>query len=53
MPVVTKTAYVPWTTLTLQNGGLIHMAFGAILGIAAWTKGQAQIEQAKSSNISN
>ena len=53
LPILTKSTYVPWTTLTLQNGGLIHMAFGAILGIAAWTKGQAQIEQAKSSSSNN
>ncbi len=25
-----------WTALTLQAGGLVHIAFGAILGIAAW-----------------
>jgi hypothetical protein len=27
-----------WTSLTLQNGGLIHVAFGAILGITSWTR---------------
>lgn len=32
--------YVAWVPLTLQNGGLIHLAFGAILGIAAWTRGR-------------
>lgn len=36
-------AYVPWASLTLSNGGLIHMAFGAILGVAAWTRGQEKL----------
>lgn len=26
----------PWQSLTLSNGGLMHVAFGAILGVAAW-----------------
>ncbi len=26
----------PWTALTLQSGGMIHIAFGTILGVAAW-----------------
>lgn len=30
----------PWTPLTLQGGGLFHMSFGAILGVAAWSRGQ-------------
>ena len=28
-----------WQSLTLQGGGLFHIAFGAILGAAAWTRG--------------
>lgn len=35
--------YMPWKSITLDNGGLIHMAFGAILGVAAWTRGQEKI----------
>lgn len=35
--------YTTWQPLTLSNGGLIHMAFGAILGVAAWTRGQEKI----------
>jgi hypothetical protein len=38
-------AYVPWTSLTLSNGGLIHLAFGAILGITAWTRGVEKCER--------
>lgn len=36
-------AYVPWASLTLSNGGMIHIAFGAILGVAAYTRGQEKI----------
>jgi len=46
MPVFLKSlgattiAYTQWTSLTLSNGGLIHLAFGAILGISAWGRTQ-------------
>jgi len=36
-------AYTQWQSLTLANGGLIHLAFGAILGVTAWTRGQEKI----------
>ena len=39
--------YQVWTSLTLSNGGLIHLAFGAILGVAAFTRGQEKIAGAK------
>lgn len=29
-----------WMPLTLQGGGLFHLSFGAILGVAAFTRGQ-------------
>jgi Holin of 3TMs, for gene-transfer release len=32
--------YTAWQSLTLSNGGLIHLSFGAILGVSAWTRGQ-------------
>lgn len=32
-----------WQPLTLQGGGLIHISFGAILGVAAWTRGQEKV----------
>ena len=32
-----------WQPLTLQGAGLYHMAMGAILGIAAWSRGQEKI----------
>jgi hypothetical protein len=33
-----------WESLTLQGGGLFHIAFGAILGAAAWTRGMEKRE---------
>jgi hypothetical protein len=36
-------AYTPWVSLSLSNGGLIHLAFGAILGVSAWTRGQEKL----------
>jgi hypothetical protein len=33
-------AYQP---ITLQGGGLYHISMGAILGIAAWTRGQEKV----------
>ena len=35
--------YSEWKSLTLSNGGLIHLAFGAILGVAAFTRSQEKI----------
>jgi hypothetical protein len=39
----TNVPYVPWKSITLDNGGIIHLAFGAILGISAWSRGQERI----------
>jgi hypothetical protein len=44
-------AVTSWTPLTLQGGGLYHLSMGAILGIAAFTRGKekiAEIEAGKS-----
>jgi hypothetical protein len=38
--------YVPWNSLTLSNGGLIHLAFGAILGVSAYGRTQENIKKA-------
>lgn len=35
--------YTAWQSLSLSNGGLIHIAFGAILGVAAWSRGQEKM----------
>lgn len=33
-----KIPYVPWTPLTLQGGGLIHVSLGAIIGVYTWSR---------------
>ena len=52
LPVIFKpfgltVPYQVWTSLTLSNGGLIHLAFGAILGVTAFTRGQEKIASTK------
>jgi hypothetical protein len=32
-----------WDPLTLQGGGLFHISMGAVLGVAAWTRGQEKL----------
>jgi hypothetical protein len=36
-----------WNPLTLQGAGLFHLSMGAVLGIAAWSRGQEKIEKLK------
>ena len=43
VPIITKMPYIAWQSLTLSNGGLIHMAFGAILGVAAYGRTQEKV----------
>lgn len=31
---------VPWKSLTMSDGGMFHISMGAILGVAAWARGQ-------------
>jgi len=31
-----KSTMPVWQSLTLSNGGVMHLAFGAILGVSAW-----------------
>lgn len=42
-----KLAMTQWEPLTLKSTGMYHMAMGAVLGVAAWTRGQENIEIAK------
>lgn len=35
-----------WNPLTLQGAGLFHIAMGAVLGIAAWSRGQEKMNGA-------
>ena len=41
-----------WQSLTLQGGGLFHIAFGAILGAAAWTRGMEKRERVAVEKVS-
>lgn len=40
---VANDAFRQWTPLTLQGAGLFHMAMGAVLGIAAYSRGKEKI----------
>lgn len=35
--------YVPWDPLTLRESGFYHLSMAAIIGVAAWTRGQEKI----------
>ena len=37
-----------WAPLTLLSGGIFHAAMGAVLGVAAWTRGTEKIQRLKS-----
>ena len=52
LQVATKQPVSQWQPLTLQGGGLIHIAFGAILGISAYTRGQEKVEAIKNAPTS-
>ena len=32
-----------WVPITLQGGGLFHVAMGAVIGVAAWSRGQEKL----------
>jgi len=32
-----------WDPLTLRGAGLFHIAMGAVLGVAAWSRGQEKL----------
>jgi hypothetical protein len=36
-----------WNPMTLYAGGVFHAAMGAVLGVAAWTRGQEKIQRLK------
>jgi hypothetical protein len=44
----TSTGLIMWEPLTVQGGGLFHLSFLAILGVASWTRGQEKIERTRS-----
>ena len=40
-----------WDPLTLKGAGLFHMAMGAVLGIAAWSRGQEKLAGVNSASM--
>jgi hypothetical protein len=40
----------PWKPLTLEGGGLYHLAMGAIIGVASWSRGKEKIQKMLSEN---
>jgi hypothetical protein len=38
---------IQWSPLTLLSGGVFHAAMGAVLGVAAWSRGQEKIQRLK------
>lgn len=42
--------YHPWQPITLGEDGLLHVSFGAILGVSAWMRGKEKIETIKNIN---
>ena len=41
--IITKTPLIAWKSLTLDNGGLFHLAMGAVLGVAAYGRTQEKV----------
>lgn len=41
---VTKSNMIQWMPLTLQGGGMYHIAMGAIVGVTSWQKSQERIK---------
>jgi hypothetical protein len=39
----THSQYIPWEPMTLKESGFYHLSMGAIIGVAAWTRGQEKI----------
>lgn len=40
-----------WNPITLQGAGLYHLAMGAILGVAAWSRGQEKMASMNSNGM--
>lgn len=41
----TGAPYIQWDPLTLKESGFYHMSMGAIIGVAAWTRGQEKVKR--------
>ena len=43
LQTMTGAAVTQWNPITLQGAGLYHLAMGAVLGVAAWSRGQEKM----------
>jgi hypothetical protein len=50
--VITKTPLQVWKSLTLDNGGLFHLAMGAVLGVAAFGRTQEKVARMENGTAS-
>lgn len=53
LSAVTKTPQIVWKSLTLAEGGLFHLAMGAVLGISAFGRTQEKTTKMTSESIEN
>lgn len=44
---LTKTPLVQWTPLTVQGGGLYHIAMGAVVGVTSWAKTKEKLNSSQ------
>jgi hypothetical protein len=51
--VVQLTKKTTWEPITLHENAMFHLSFGAILGVAAWTRGKVQEAQVKNNPYPN
>ena len=42
-----------WSPITLGDGGMFHISFGAILGVAAYTRGRVQEAQVRNAPVAD
>ena len=43
LQTMTGATITQWNPITLQGAGLYHLAMGAVLGVAAWSRGQEKM----------
>jgi hypothetical protein len=46
-----ETEFISWKPLTMIDGGMFHMAMGAVLGITAWQRGEEKKTLYKNSYV--
>lgn len=45
--------FIKWTPLTLEGGGLYHLAMGMIVGVTAWSRGQEKMRKMETNYYGN